>query len=136
MIGDFFINNIDAKQAYGISLHSSALTTLMTPVAVKEYITNEVRTENGTRLINAEPRVASRTFTLMLNLTAKNERQFLERYAAFCEVLQAGELRLRTKWQPEVTYVCYYKNCSQYSQFLNGIANLSLTLIEPDPSNR
>lgn len=135
MTGDLIINGKDAFTEWGVSLSQTALTTLMTPSEMKEYIKTTARTESGSRLVN-NATINERTITLDLHLVAVDEAAFLKQYAAFCDVLAGGELTIRTRWQPNVIYRLFYQSCSQYSQLINGLAKFSLKVIEPNPTNR
>ena len=82
-------------------------------------------------------KVNERQVNITFNLTASTEEQFFARYAAFCtEVLEPGVLNIRTSFQPTVLYRCKYESCTQFAQFMRGIAHYSLRLTEPNPKNR
>nr|DAX65786.1 MAG TPA: tail protein [Caudoviricetes sp.] len=108
----------------------------MTPSSNKTFIENESRLEHGKRIVPSNPRIDSRNLTLQINLTASDEKQFFERYNAFCEELAAGVLEIETKYQPDVAYKTIYQSCSQFSQFMRGIGKFTLKLIEPNPNDR
>lgn len=139
MTGQLFINNQDAYTTWGITMTGEALTALMTPPPLKEWITNEARDESGKQYLTGSgytPAANERTLTLTINLTARSEVQFLTRYAAFCAVLASGVLHIRTSFQEGVVYKCVYKSCSQFTQFRRSMATLGLSLVEPDPTDR
>ncbi len=130
------INSKDAYKEWGVTLDNNALTALMTPAGNKEPVINESRTEHGKRVANKLPRMESRELTLTINLTAKNEQDFFAKYDAFCEELQKGNLDIQTSFQKNKVYHCYYVSCTQFSQFMRGIASFALKLVEPNPNNR
>lgn len=136
--GHLYINGKDAFTEYGIILANNSLSALMTPAPLKEWVSNEVRTENGTRyLLSDPPKRAQRDVTITFQLVAQTEEQFHTRYEKFCnEVLALGIVNIRSKWQPNIEYHFVYENCSQFTQFLLGIATFGLKLIEPDPTDR
>ena len=128
------INGLDAYTTYGITMDSSSLATLMTPPALKDWVTSESRTEHGTRVVVAGPKyMKARDLTLQINISARTEEDFLSKYASFCEVLKGGTLTLET-----ITgkYYCIYISCNQFSQFLRGIGKFTLKLQEYNPNNR
>lgn len=128
---------VDAYEVYGISLDQSALSTLMTPAPNKEYIKNSSRLEDGSRVTKSTPRKNERSVTLSFNLTAKDEEQFMDRYARICdELLAGGYIELKTSFQKNVVYKMYYESCSQFSQFRQSIGKFSLKLNEPNPTDR
>lgn len=135
--GELYINGKDAYDAWGIGLDDTALTALLTPPAAKSLPENSSRLRDGKTFVEGLPRkVAERDLVLPIHLTAPNEEAFFTRYASFCEELSKGKLEISTKYQPSVTYRCEYLSCSQFTQFMRGIAWFSLKLNEPDPTNR
>ena len=137
MTGQLYINNTDAYTEWGVMMDTSSLSTLMTPPAVKEYITNESRLADGTQyLVPTTPKIQARDLTLTLQLVAPNETTFFSRYTSFVEELQKGTINIRTSFQPDVTYKCLFVSCNQFTQFMRGIAKFSLKLVEPNPKDR
>lgn len=136
-INELKINGKDAHKEWGISLSDGALSSLMTPAPNKAYIKSRSRQENGSVVINHNPKVDERSLTLQIHLTAPTKALFFDRYQRFCdEVLATGAVDIVTSFQPNITYRCIYESCSQFSQFEQGIAKFTLKLIEPDPTNR
>lgn len=142
MQGTLFINGKDAYTTWGITLDENALSALMTPAPLKDPIANKSRAAHGRDVLGFggatpyRPRVDEREFSIGINLTAPNEAEFFRRYEAFCRELQGGRLDIRTKWQQGVTYRCLYVSCTQFAQFMRGMAKFSLRLNEPNPTNR
>lgn len=136
MVGELFINGKDAYTEWGISMDLSSLSALMTPAPNKELVENKSRLEHGKRVVTSNSKKDERDLTLTINLTARNETQFFERYASFCEELGTGVLNIRTKYQPSVVYKTIYLSCNQFTQFVRQIASFSLKLNEPNPNDR
>lgn len=136
--GELYINGKDAYATWGISMDMSSLSALMTPASQKELVENKSRLEHGKRVVTANPKLDERNLTLTINLTAPDEDTFFTRYQSFCEELATGVLNIRTKYQPTVMYRTLYLSCSQFTQFMRGIASFSLKLCEynPSPENR
>ena len=136
MTGELFINGKDAYTSWGVSMDDTSLSALMTPAPSKEFIENKSRLEHGKRVVRNNPKVDERDLTLQINLTAKDETQFFNRYLSFCEELETGSLNIRTKYQPTVLYRTTYLSCNQFSQFMRGIGKFVLKLNEPNPKDR
>ena len=138
MKGELFINGKDAYSEWGISMDTASLSALMTPAGNKDLPENKSRLEHGKRVVSDSSimKIDERQLTLTINLTAKNESEFFSRYSSFCKELATGKLNIRTKYQPEVVYKTIYKSCSQFTQFMRGIAHFSLKLDEPNPTDR
>ena len=135
--GELYINNKDAYKTWGISLEDgTSLSALMTPVPNKAYIQNKSRLEHGKRVIVNNPKKDERIVTLPIKLVARDESDFFTKYGSFCDELALGTLVIRTKYQPTVYYKCVYISCTQFSQFMRGIAKYTLRLEEPDPNDR
>ena len=134
--GELFINNKDSYDNWGISMDTSSLSALMTPAPNKEFIENKSRLEHGKRVIASSPKVDERNLTLTINLTAKDENEFFEKYDSFCQELATGVLNIRSKYQPDIVYRTIYLSCNQFTQFMRGIAHFSLKIVEPNPMDR
>lgn len=134
--GQLYINNTDAWLEWGISLEDEALSALMTPPSVKDFVESASRLSHGKRVIVARPRLDSRDVTVGFHLCASTRAEFFARYASFCAELAKGSLAVWTEFQPDVEYHCVYSSCTQYSAYTGRLAVFSLRLTEPDPSDR
>lgn len=133
------INGKDAKKTWSIVFDSSAISALMTPAGMKDYIENSSRNEHGKKIITNEntAKVDYRSLTLTFSLYANSEEDFFTRYSSFCDEIQkTGELTLILSVQPTVAYKLIYKSCSQFTQYNNKLANFSMKCEEPNPKDR
>lgn len=139
MVNEFFINGQCAQKTYGISLAAGSFTALLTPVPVKEYITNKSALSHGKQVLckdDYRPKLDERDIQLTLHIHARDMNQFLERYNRFVEVLQKGKIDISTKYQPGVVYHCLYISCSQFLQYNGRLGKFVLKLNEPNPNKR
>lgn len=140
--GELYINQrangewIDAYDEWGISMSSTALSTLMTPAPNKELIENKSRLQHGKSVITKYPRKDERDITVAFNLSAPNETEFFRRYESFCAQLDSGILNIKTKYQPTKVYRTLYGSCTQLTEYQREMALFSLRITEPDPTNR
>ena len=138
--GQLYINGTgdshDAYLQYGVSLSDTAIANLMSPPAMKEDIVNESRLEHGKRHTSTGNKMQERELSLPIHLIARSKSDYLTKYAAFLSVLQGVELTLRTSFQTGVVYHVRYVSCTQFTQYLNGMAKLMLRLVEPNPNDR
>ena len=132
-VGELTINGYDAFRTWGVSLEDQALASLMTPPSMKDDITNNSRLEDGTRHWAEFPKVAQRELTLPMHLVARNKNEYLRKYASFCEELRKGKIDIETCYEQNVVHHCIYQSCTQFTQFIGGIAKMSLKLVEPNP---
>lgn len=142
MKGDLFIKTadrwLDAYDNWGVSLGESALTNLMTPAAPKAFVANESRLEDGKRYILSTLRLQERKVTLDVNMVAKDRATFLRRYEYFLLTVRIAKvIKLKHRLLPYYTFRLLYNDCTNYTQYLEGgIAKMSLTFTEPDPTDR
>lgn len=134
--GQLYINGKDAYTTWGISMTTDALGTLMTPAGIKTMVSDDVRLNHGTRYIVDNIRLEERQLSLSLVMSANSEVEFFNQHARFCEELKKVELNIKTSFQPTVVYRCLYQSCTQYAQYMRGIAKFTLKLVEPNPTNR
>lgn len=137
MKGDVTINSYDAYARYGINLEDGAISTLMTPPPMKDFIENNSRLRHGKSVLAKLPKYDSREITLPFHLIAKSKDEFFKKYNLFCEeVLAKGRFELKTKFQTGVVYRLVYISCTQFSQYNQEMAVFALKVEEPDPTDR
>lgn len=134
--GELYINGQDAYTTWGISLDRTGLSALMTPAGQKDVIENESRLENGRRVLVTSPRMAARDISIVLNMCAHTQEDFMTQYSSFCVQLQTGKLVIRTKYQPTTYYKFIYRSCTQFSQTQRELAKFVLRLTESNPGDR
>lgn len=148
--GQLYINKKDAYTEWGISMESTALSALMTPAPNKSLIENDSRLEHGTQIIGYVTKTDSegksttestvkkdkREVTVIFNISAHNEAEFVQRYWSFCAELDKGTLDIETSFLKGVVFHMVYLSCSQFSEYMLGIGKFTLRLVEPNPKNR
>ncbi len=143
MRGDVTINNLDAYDNWGINFEDGALTALMTPPALKEFIESNSRLAHGKVVLtedimhNTLARYDARDITLPFHMIANSKEDFMEKYNDFCQnVLSEGSFSLKTKYIPNVVYRLIFVSCTQFRQFDQRMAVFSLKVQEPNPADR
>ena len=130
---------VDAFDRYGISLDETGVSKLMTPAPNKEIVENKSDLEDGKRVVrdSSDVRKDERNFNLILNITAPNQDEFIARYARLCsEVLDKGFMDFYTPYCPHTVYRLTFLDCNQFSEFDRRVGKFTLSLNEPDPTNR
>ncbi len=130
------INGKNAKEEWGVLTTQNTLNSLLAPAPMKGRPSFDPRLEDGSRIDNSDPKVASRDLNLEIQMTADSPEEFYARHAAFCSELAKGDIELYTTDRPDTVYRLLYNSCNQYSQFCRGIATLSLKVTEPNPTDR
>jgi hypothetical protein len=141
MQGELFFKRgndwVDAFVTYGVSLESEGMSKLMTPAPHKEPVQNKNLAMNGTAIVGAVGYKDVRTLSVPMHIVALTKNDFLTRYAAFCtEILDAGWIHVKTKYQRGVVYHFRYVDCQPFSEYNMKMAKFTLSLEEPNPNNR
>ncbi|MBQ4393292.1 MAG: hypothetical protein II826_09325 [Prevotella sp.] len=128
---------VDAYDTYGVSLETEGMSKLMTPAPHKEPVQNKNLAMNGTAIVGGVGYKDVKTLSLPMHLTAPTREDFLTRYALFCtEILDPGWIHIRTKYQRGVVYHFRYVDCQPFSEYNMKLAKYTLSLEEPNPTNR
>lgn len=125
-------NWTDTWEAWGVGLEDGALDALMTFRPNKEPITNKNVTAQGAVVVCGAGLVDERTVSVPIHIVARNKQDFLSKREAFYEAIQEGKIVLRVEKPVQVSYEMYYVSCSQYTQFMIGVAKFILSLYEPN----
>ena len=141
MVGELYFKRgdewVDAFTAYGVSLEGEGMSKLMTPAPHKEPVQNKNLAMNGTSIVGGVGYKDVKTLSVPMHLTAATRADFLELYALFCtEILDAGWIHIKTKYQAGVVYHFRYVDCQPFSEYNMKMAKFTLSLEEPNPNNR
>ena len=126
---------LDAGATFGLSLSDGALNALLTPPAMKTFVSNKSRLEAGTRYVVTNAYADERTVTLPCHIIAADAAAFRTRFNALVALLERGRVAIKTSLNSGVVYNLLYQSMTQFSQ-LDGLALFSIKFIEPNPDNR
>lgn len=129
------LNGFDAFEEYGVSFPPSAINAIMTPASLKEFVTNESRDEDGSRVIFHNPRQAQRELTIEMHLHASSLRELIQRYKQLIRIFESGMFTIELERNPGDIYHFIYESCNSFSMG-EKLAKFVLKLIEPNPTNR
>ena len=129
------LNGFDAFEEYGVSFPPSAINAIMTPASLKEFVTNESRDEDGSRVIFQNPRQAQRELTIEMQLHASSLRELIQRYKQLIRIFESGMFTIELERNPGDIYHFIYESCNSFSMG-EKLAKFVLKLIEPNPTNR
>lgn len=131
------INGSDAYATYGVRMGDGFLDALGAPPENKEYIENESRLENGSRILCINPYKSKRTLTLTFQLFGTSHTDYLTKKEAFLNVLAAGTLTLQVPDDSEAVYHLLFNKCTSYAQNVPRTScKIAAQFTEPDPTNR
>lgn len=138
MIGDLLINGLDAYATWGVMMDDKFIEALYAPAALKDFITNEVRGEHGTRYADGQKAYyKARDLTLTFRINGKSIADRLQKRKAFLEVMLSGEITLQVRDDSEVYHLRYTGYSSSYGINLARTSEcIPMKFIEPDPTNR
>lgn len=129
------INGYDAQTQYGVVFPPSAINAIMTPASLKEFVINESRDEDGSRIIFHNPRQAQRELTIEMHLHASSQQQLISRYKQLIRIFESGMFTIELERNPGDIYHFIYESCNSFSMG-EKLAKFALKLIEPNPTNR
>lgn len=134
---NLLINGDDAYKAYGIRMGDDFLNNLDTPPENKEYIENESRLEDGSRILCLNPHKAKRTLTLTFQLFGTSHTDYLTKKEKFLAVLAAGSLTLQVPADSAAVYHLLYNKCTSYAQNVARTScKIAAQFTEPNPAYR
>lgn len=125
---------------YGMRPTLGWFCNLIAPAPVKEYITSKTRLKAGSKLFAPANRCVEdeRQVQLPLGYQGGTRAQMYTSLNNFVNMLKAndGRVNINTDYLPGVTFRCYYKSITQLQESGGRMALFTLTLVEPDPTNR
>lgn len=138
MKNELIINGKDAWENYRIRMGNGFIDALEADADDKEYVTNTIRTENGTRVIPIRPLKAERNVTLEFVIVGTNHNDYNERMAAFNKLLSNGFVTLQVPKSKDDIYRLYCcRKSTSYSRGRGGaIGKKSVKFIEFNPTER
>lgn len=137
-MNELIINGKDAWSTYRVKMGNGFLDALEADADNKSYITNEVRTENGTRVVPIRPKKAERSITLEFVIVGRDHSDYNKRVKAFDALMDNGFVTIQVPKSKDDVYRMYCARKSPtYSRGKGGaIGKKSLKFIEYNPTNR
>lgn len=135
---ELMINGQDAWATYRIKMGGGFLDALEADADNKDYITNSVRTEDGTRVIPIRPKKAERNVTLEFVIVGRDHNDYNSRLSAFDALMDNGFITIQVPSSKSDIYrlFCSRKSTS-YSRGKGGaIGKKSIKFVEYNPKNR
>ena len=135
---ELIINGKDAWTTYRVKMGYGFLDALEADADNKSYITNEVRTEHGTRVVPIRPKKAERSITLEFVIVGRDHSDYNKRVKAFDALMDNGFVAIQVPSSKDDVYRLYCaRKSSSYSRGKGGsIGKKSIKFIEYDPTNR
>lgn len=134
---ELIINGKDAYQEWGVRMGEGFLDTLNGYYPLKEYITNNDRTQDGVQYFGA-PKVNERSLTLNFTIEGSDKDDFTVKNRAFAEMMRKGDVTIQVPADsPDVYHLKYTgKSCTFARNVERTFAKVGLAFIEPNPTNR
>lgn len=136
-MADLLINGKDALIEWGVRMGDNFLDTLNGYFPMKEYITNNDRTQDGVQYVGV-PKVNERSITLNFTMEGNSASDFTAKNKAFIEIMRDGDVVIQVPEDSPAVYHLKYtgKNCTFARNTERTFAKIGLTFVEPNPTNR
>lgn len=136
-MADLLINGKDALTEWGVRMGDNFLDVLNGYYPMKDYITNNDRTQDGVRYVGI-PKVNERNITLNFTMEGNSTSDFTAKNKAFVEVMRGGDVVIQVPEDSPAVYHLKYtgKSCTFARNTERTFAKLGLAFIEPNPTNR
>ena len=134
---ELIINGKDAYKEWGVRMGEGFLDTLNGYYPLKEYITNNDRTQDGVQYFSA-PKVNERNLTLNFTIEGSDKDDFNVKNRAFAEMMRKGDVTIQVPAdRPDVYHLKYTgKSCTFARNVERTFAKIGLAFVEPNPTNR
>lgn len=134
---ELIINGKNAYQEWGVRMGEGFLDTLNGYYPLKEYITNNDRTQDGVQYFGA-PKVNECSLTLNFTIEGSDKDDFTVKNRAFAEMMRKGDVTIQVPAdRPDVYHLKYTgKSCTFARNVERTFAKVGLAFIEPNPTNR
>ena len=137
MTGELLLNGKDAYNVFGITMGDGFIDSLLTSAPQKEYIKNQCRSNNGTSIINNNPRIDERTLSLAFSIEGLNRADYLAKLKLFYAEISNGLVTVKVPPLGNDVYKLYYQKPVANNGNVNKTASKTvLQFIEPNPSDR
>ena len=129
------INDIDVADI-GVRMGDGFLDSLCLPAGLKDHLTNDVRTEDGTQIVFNKA-IKDRDLTLPFVVIGDSPEQLTMLINGFVNLLRQGEAVIQVPSEGIERYHLYYIGSTSYGRSLDRkIAKISVKFHEPNPANR
>ena len=137
-MAELIINGNDAYIEWGIRMGDGFLDTINSYCPLKEYVTNNDRTQDGVQYVGIIPKTNERNLTLNFTIEGNTPSDFMTKNKAFEDVMRKGDITIQIPTDsPDVYHLKYTgKNCTFARNAERTFAKLGLAFVEPNPTNR
>lgn len=138
MDNELILNGKDAWTAYRVRMGGGFLDALEADADNKDWTTNTVRTEHGSRVIPVRPKKAERSVTLEFAIIGRDHADYNKRLSDFNAIMDNGFVTIQVPRSKEDIYRLYCaRKSTSYSRGKGGRSGKkSIKFMEYDPSNR
>lgn len=136
-MAELLINGKNAFTEWGVRMGEGFLDTLNGYYTLKEYITNNDRTQDGVQYVGI-PKVNERNITLNFTIEGKSASDFTAKNKAFAEVMRKGDITIQVPDDSSDIYHLKYtgNSCTFARNVERTFAKVGFAFIEPNPTNR
>ena len=123
---------------FGVTLVRGWREALLTPAAVKNYVTNDCRLEHGQSVIATSKyaKIDKRDVSLTLLLEGSSQDDYLSKYETFLQkIAYSGQFCMKVPCLKRV-FKLVYSQCSQFGDYGLKKGKFVLKLTEYNPNDR
>ena len=123
---ELIINGKDAWTTYRVKMGYGFLDALEADADNKSYITNEVRTEHGTRVVPIRPKKAERSITLEFVIVGRDHSDYNKRVKAFDALMDNGFVTIQVPKSKDDIYNIAFPNLEYDESYTEKGDNLNI----------
>lgn len=137
-MSDLLINGKDAYATWGVRMGSGFLDALPAPSAMKEFIVNKSRLENGKRIIVNDPKQDERDLTLTFTIEGSTKTDYQSKKKSFISELYKGKIEVQVPDNGnEIYHLIYTGKSVTYAQnTTQTFGKITCKFNEPNPADR
>lgn len=136
MIGNLYINDKDVWTNWSAGLTAGSYCNLLLAAPTKEYVSNNMRSQDGTQYYISNPKVAEREVIITFGIMCKSTDDYLVKYTSLIQEFQKGIILLRVP-KLKTTYKLLFTSAMELITGDNTTGGtLSVRFTEPNPKDR
>lgn len=129
---------VNGYDNYHVRMGDGFIAALEGGIPLKDSIVNDVRSENGVRMLVSKKK-SSRSVNLKFNIHGATRSEYMEHKTAFENMLMGGlvDIKVNDTDHPAVYHLVYTGKSVTYSRSYNGtFGQWVASFTEPNPDNR
>lgn len=128
---------VDLYSVYGVVMDSGFVDAICTPYEIKEYVTNECRSDDGTQYLLTDFKAKEGDLSLNFKIIGTSASDLISKRKAFFELLYTGLIHLYIRVEDVTIKVLYSgKGVTYKTNRWRNVASVKVKFKEPNPKDR